>query len=132
MGKTSSVFMMAKVYNVINSNTVKPTDNTCPTAPTEPADISTAADTGAVNCLNALWTQYNIRMNAYNHSLGEYNQKVSTWTVATPKPWEFLTKLSKSGSGIRLRQKLPRNHGTGSKLNMPNNPTSKSWSISAS
>jgi len=38
------VFMMAKVYNVVNGTTTKPADTEVPVAPTEPAEIAATAD----------------------------------------------------------------------------------------
>jgi len=42
--KMIGVFMMAKVYNVVNGTTTKPADTEVPVAPTEPPEIAATAD----------------------------------------------------------------------------------------
>jgi len=88
--KMIGIFMMAKVYSIVKGDTKKPAETSQPAAPTEPADISTAQDTATLNRLNALWAQYNVRMNTYNHLLTEYGRKVSNWNDANSQAMGIL------------------------------------------
>jgi len=71
--KMIGVFMMAKVYNVVNGTTTKPADTEAPVAPTEPAEIAATVDSTAALRSSAMWSQYNIRMSSYHHLTTEHN-----------------------------------------------------------
>ena len=88
--KMIGIFMMAKVYAVITGTTARPADNTRPTAPTEPNAVTETSDTATVNRLNAMWTQYNVRMSNYNHLLAEFNRKDANWVDANSQAMGIL------------------------------------------
>ena len=71
--KMISVFMMAKIYDIIKGTSSKPAESELQVAPTMPAAINTNMAADLAHQLNAMWTQYNIQMNAYNHPLESYN-----------------------------------------------------------
>ena len=95
--KMIGIMMMAKVYSVVSGETVKPAEDTRPVAPTEPADISTAADAAGVARLNAMWTQYQVRMANYNHLLTEFNRKVSSWNDANSQAMGIFSRALQNG-----------------------------------
>jgi len=71
--KMIGVFMMAKVYNIVNGTTTKPADTEVPVAPTEPLEIAATADSTMALRSQAMWQQYNIRMSKYHHLVTKYN-----------------------------------------------------------
>jgi hypothetical protein len=71
--KMIGIFMMAKVYSVVNGDSTLPAVNSHPTAPAEPTTIDNTTAGTDLNRLNAMWTQYQVRMTNYNHLLAEYN-----------------------------------------------------------
>jgi len=80
--KVMGIFMMAKVYSVVISDTTKPADDTCPSPPAKPIVIANNTPAGDIPKLQAMWTQYQVEMMSYNHLLGKYNCKLSNWTDA--------------------------------------------------
>jgi len=80
--KMIGVFMMAKVYNIINGTTTKPVDTEVPVAPTEPPEIAATADSTMALRSQAMWQQYNIRMSKYHHLVTEYNRRNTNWNDA--------------------------------------------------
>ena len=65
--------MMAKVYEVVNGNTTAPTESELPAVPTAPANITATTAVDVASRLNAMWTQYNVQIQGYNHTLDSYN-----------------------------------------------------------
>jgi len=53
--KMIGVFMMAKVYNIVNGTTAKPADTDVPVAPTKPPEIATTADSTVALRSQAMW-----------------------------------------------------------------------------
>jgi len=73
--KMIGVFMMAKVYNVVNGTTTKPADTEVPVAPTEPPEIAATTNSTVALRSQAMWQQYNICMSKYHHLVSEYNRR---------------------------------------------------------
>jgi hypothetical protein len=71
--------MMAKVYNAILGDSKKPNNNSQPTAPTSPPIITAATIIMEIPKIQAMWTQHQVQMSTYNHLLGEWNCKNSSW-----------------------------------------------------
>ncbi|KIJ89402.1 hypothetical protein K443DRAFT_16166 [Laccaria amethystina LaAM-08-1] len=92
--KMIGIFMMAKVYSVVNGESTLPANNSRPTAPAEPITIDNTTAGADLNRLNAMWTQYQVRMTNYNHLLAKYNRKIGIWDQVKEKnskeTWDWL------------------------------------------
>ncbi|KIJ98666.1 hypothetical protein K443DRAFT_9012, partial [Laccaria amethystina LaAM-08-1] len=95
--KMIGIFMMAKVYSVVNGASTLPVVNSHPTAPAEPTTIDNTTAGTDLNRLNAMWTQYQVRMTNYNHLLAEYNRKVSTWNDANSQAMGIFSRALQIG-----------------------------------
>ena len=71
--KMIGVFMMAKVYEVVNGNTTAPAESELPATPAAPPAITASTAVDVASRLNAMWTQYNVQIQGYNHTLDSYN-----------------------------------------------------------
>ena len=71
--KMIGVFMMAKVYEVVNGNTTAPAESELPAMPAAPPSITANTAVDVASRLNTMWTQYNVQIQAYNHLLDSYN-----------------------------------------------------------
>jgi hypothetical protein len=103
--KMIGIFMMAKVYSVVNGASTLPAVNSRPTAPAEPTTIDNTTAGTDLNRLNAMWTQYQVRMTNYNHLLAEYNQKVSTWNDANSQAMGIFSRALQIGIWDQVKEK---------------------------
>jgi len=102
------VFMMAKVYSIIIGNTIKPTDDTYPSALAKPIVINN--QTSAVNIpkLQAMWTQYQVVMMGYSHLIGKYNCKLLSWTDANSQAMGILNQALDIGIWDQIKEKTAK------------------------
>ncbi|KIJ93333.1 hypothetical protein K443DRAFT_12947, partial [Laccaria amethystina LaAM-08-1] len=103
--KMIGVFMMAKVYSVVNGDSTLPAVNSRPTAPAEPTTIDDTTAGTDLNRLNAMWTQYQVRMTNYNHLLAEYNRKVSNWKDANSQAMGIFSRALQIGIWDQVKEK---------------------------
>jgi len=75
-----SVFMIAKVYDVVKGDTTKPADSQRPKMPSTPPSITAEMSNADAEKAARYWTQFNVQMNYYNTQLADYNRKMSAWT----------------------------------------------------
>jgi len=78
--KMVSVFMIAKVYDIVKGDTTKPADTQCPKMPSTPPSITAEMSNVDAEKAAHYWTQFNVQMNYYNTQLADYNRKLSAWT----------------------------------------------------
>jgi len=102
------IFMMAKVYSVIISDTTKPPDDTCPSAPAKPIVINNQTASVDIPKLQAMWTQYQVEMRGYSHLIGEYNHKLSSWTDANSQAMGILNSALHIGIWDQIKEKTAK------------------------
>jgi len=74
-----SIFMIAKVYDVIKGETTKPDKAKHPKLPGTPAPITEQMSSSDAEKAAHYWTQFNIQMNYYNSQLADFNCRLSAW-----------------------------------------------------
>jgi len=106
--KMIGIFMMAKVYNIVNGTTTKPANTEAPVAPTEPAEIAATADSTAALRSSTMWSQYNIHMSSYHHLATEHNWKIANWNDANSKAMGILNQALDIGIWDQIKDKTAR------------------------
>jgi len=106
--KMIGVFMMAKVYNVVNGTTTKPADTEVPVAPTEPPEIAATADSTVALRSQAMWQQYNIRMSKYHHLVTEYNRQNANWNNANSQAMGIFNQALDIGIWDQIKDKTAK------------------------
>ena len=106
--KMIGVFMMAKVYNVVNGTMIKPADSEAPVAPTEPAEITATVDSTTALRSSAMWLQYNIRMSSYHHLVTKHNRKIANWNDANSQAMRILNRALEIGIWDQIKDKTAR------------------------
>jgi len=86
--------MMAKVYQVIFGE-----------LPEEPAAITATTEVAVANCLNAMWTQYNVCLTTYNHLQSKFNKKQSSWDDASSQAMGILNRAIDAGIWDKIKGK---------------------------
>jgi len=106
--KMIGIFMMAKVYNIVNGTTTKPADMEAPVAPTEPAEITVTVDSTAALRSSAMWSQYNIRMSSYHHLTTKHNWKIANWNDANSQAMGILNRALDIGIWDQIKDKTAK------------------------
>jgi len=106
--KMIGIFMMAKVYNVVNGTTTKPADTEVPVAPTEPPEIAATADSTVALRSQAMWQQYNIRMSKYHHLVSEYNRRNANWNDANSQAMGIFNRALDIGIWDQIKEKTAK------------------------
>jgi len=78
--KMVSIFMIAKVFDVVKGDTTKLDVTTHPKMPSTPPAITAEMSNADAEKAACYWTQFNVQMNYYNMQLADYNRKLSAWT----------------------------------------------------
>ena len=103
--KMIGVFMMAKVYEVVNGNTTAPAESELPATPAAPPSITANTAVDIASRLNAMWTQYNVQIQAYNHLLDSYNRRLSTWKDNNSQAMGILNRALDIGIWDQIKEK---------------------------
>ena len=103
--KMIGVFMMAKVYEVVNRNTTAPTESELLAVPTAPANITATTAVDVASRLNAMWTQYNVQIQGYNHTLDSYNRRLSAWKDNNSQAMGILNRALDIGIWDQVKEK---------------------------
>ena len=103
--KMIGVFMMTKVYDVVNGTTTAPAESELLAAPTAPANITATTAADVAQRLNAMWTQYNVQIQGYNHTLDLYNRRLSAWKDNNSQAMGILNQALEIGIWDQIKEK---------------------------
>jgi len=102
--KMVSVFMIAKVYDIVKGNTTKPAETQHPKLPSTPPNITAEMSNADAEKAARYWTQFNVQMNYYNMQIVDYKpQDVSMdrWKLSSNGNLQLSPGHRDLGSGQR-------------------------------
>jgi len=103
--KMIGIFMMAKVYQVVYGELLRPKDNERPTAPTVPTTITAQTDGPTATRLSAMWMQYNVQMSEYNHLQADFNRRRSNFNDANSQAMGIFNRALDAGLWDQIKAK---------------------------